>query len=449
MKEFFVKHRISNKLLSLFLAACLWVIVMNTQNPTIDGTYKGLPIQLTGTEELLENKGLMVIEGQDQKVALTLSGGSTALQSVRGSDIGITVDVSGANDPGRQTFSYKPTLPTVADKDGKYVWTKSMVPEKVVLTLDRVVSKSVPVSAVLGDGASDGYLYDAPTVITQTVSIEGPQTILETIDAARVVVPVDGVTKGGTKSYDYTLLDSEGNAVESEYITRTTSKVTVRLSVSKLKTVPLTVKLIPSEEVTADMATVLITPQQVQVSGAEDVIDALGEIQLTTIDLATEQTGAERTVRIKTPPGVTLRPDQPTYAKLTLQIDGMGSRTIKTSEVTLVDTNPGASKPAVTLAEGQTIEINLRGKNSVLTAVTAADVRVTASFDSSTLSPGEHVVPVTVTLQAANSDVTILDNTPKEVTIMVAAEDGTVPVSPDAPEEGEPQQQEPGREVGA
>ncbi len=437
MMEFFKKHNLGNRFFALVLAVCLWVIAMNDQNPLRPRTYHDIPLEIVGADTLLETQSLMVVGGEDAHIALRVSGQAESIRKIDKTRVYATVDISNVTSAGVQSFPYTIDLPDGVTRD-------HMSPEKIELTIDRVTTKQIPVEAVLESGAPTGYRYGVPKPVQSTVTIQGAQTILETVQLARVIVPTADLLQTATQACEYKLIDDNGNEVISPYLSRSHDYVDVGVHVYRTATLPLEVKVKPSQDVSVDMATVTISPASIEVYGDEAAIKAEKSIILGEINLASVETGAERTLVIRLPVGVYLSDGQSNRATVSVQIDGMATRTIAVGDITYSDTNTAEQKPAVQTGE-QTVQVTLRGKNSALTAINAGDIRVTASYDSSSLQEGENQVPVTVELPAGNEGVTILSHTETvKVTISEAENEPPAAPSPTLPGQNADNTQEDG-----
>lgn len=424
MMEFFKKHNIVNRFFALVLAVCLWVIAMNDQNPLRPRTYHDIPLDIIGTDTLLEKQGLMVIGGEDTRVELRVSGQAEYIRKIDKAQLYATVDVSNVKTAGVHSFSYTIDLP-------EGVTREHMSPANVELVIDHVGTKEVPVEATLESDAPTGYRYGDPQPVQRSVTIEGPQTILDTVQFAHVVVPTADLLKTTTQSYEYKLVGSDGNEITSPYLSRSINRIDVGVHVYRTATLPLEVKVEPSQDVSEDMATVTISPASVEVYGDESVLKIVKSVTLGVIDLANVETGAERTLAIRLPAGVYLNDGQPSRATVSVQIDEIATRTIAVSDITYTDTSLAAQKPTVQTGE-QTVQVTLRGKNSVLTAINAGDIKVTASYDSAALQEGENRVPVTVELPAGSEDVTILSHT-ETVAVTMTKTPSATPETPTSP----------------
>lgn len=422
VKGFFEKHNIWSKLLSVVIAIAMWGFVVNEEE-SLERTVKyTVPITLTGETQLLEEQGLAVIAGQDAKVTLTVTGTNPNIIKLTDKDFAVTVDVSQLTEAKTyQNLPYNITQPSTSPS----LKIKNTRPNTVALTLDTMTEAEIPVHAVCEEEAPDGYLYTTPVTSRDTITVKGPATMLAQIEEAYIAVPTDKRTDMIRESCSFVLRDADGNAVDTTYLSWDVDSVTVTVNTYVRKTVPLKITLLPSAEITSDMANVTIDPENVEIYGTENALKSVYSLSLGTLDLHHTQTGSRIKRKINLPAGVRLVSGQSTDAEITLQIDGVATQTLEISKITLVDLNSNEEKPSVTL-ETDTVQVTVRGKSSRLNALSVGDVQVSAQFDSHALGNGVHTVPVAVSVKT--SEITIVEYT-QNVTILVS--DGTEITPPD------------------
>lgn len=429
MKKFLTKTDLPMRMLALVLALLLWGAAMTSRDPLRNRSFRTTPgsIELEGEDVLLQQHNLSVIDGQDATVAFSVEGKAsdiTALQKQIG-NVRIVVDVSDVETAGAHDVRYVIRLPDSA----KVSLMESHRTGTVRLTIDEITGKDVPVTLPDDFGTpASGYLYGTPEISAESVRIDGPATILETISAAQLELRADNLSHQQSIQCAYTLLDSNGNKIESPHLTFGTDTVTVTIPVYKLASVPLTVALRPSADITEDMVKVQIEPETVQIYGRESVVDRVEEISLGEIDLSRVQTGARLNMAIKLPGGVRLLEGISSTAAVTLQIDGVSSKTVKISDVTLVDTSTAEPRLNAELV-ADAIDLTLSGKNSALTALNLADITITVTFDSSIYGAGTHWIPVEVQLPA-DSGITVIGRETLQTAVILTLPEVETPVEP-------------------
>ena len=387
MKKWLEKHDIFTMLLSILAALILWNYIMSVQNPTRTLEYRDIPVQLTGVEDLNNSYNLQVISGADTTVSVRVSGSSSRLATLTASQIKVRADVSEIiTAPGTYELSYLVVLP----ESGMTCVKRN--PDTVTVTVDRVETKSVPVTVQLTDSAPDGYLYDDAIPNTETIRITGPESELDQVSTALVTVDSANLKETTAGTYFYSLVDQDGKDVDMSNISRSTASVGVTVPVKKIKTVPLEVSLAPEDngmDITAE-----ISPKEVQIVGDPDTVKNIENISLGAINVNTAANGDTFDFKINAPTGTRLNDGEPTSATVTIAIDDSVTKKFTTSEITLNDTSKD-SKAKVEL-ETKSLEVELSGSQSVLDSVKSSDIKVVAELASADLSAGRHTIGATI-----------------------------------------------------
>lgn len=387
MKKWLEKHDIFTMLLSILAALILWNYIMSVQNPTRTLEYRDIPVQLTGVEDLNNSYNLQVISGADTTVSVRVSGASSRLATLTASQIKVRADVSEViTAPGTYELSYLVVLP----ESGMTCVKRN--PDTITVTVDRVTTKTVPVTLQLSDSAPDGYLYDDPVPNTETIRITGPESELDQVSTALVNVNSANLKETTTETYFYSLVDKDGKEVDMSNISRSTASVGVTIPVKKIKTVPLEVSFAPEDsgvDITAE-----ISPKEVQIVGDPDTVENIENIALGAINVNNASNGDTFDFKINAPTGTRLNDGEPTSATVTVTIDDSVKKKFTTSDITLKDTSKD-SKAKVKLETGS-LEVEVSGAQSVLDTVKASDIKVVAELASDELSAGRHTIGATI-----------------------------------------------------
>lgn len=205
------------KLASLLLAVLLWFAVVGEPElvtiQTIPVLFRNLP------------KNLLVGSDAPDQVRAELRGPSGKLTREYLSEVFVSVDLSGVNSPGTQTF-------TLSQSDFSLpqgVTFLRAVPSQVNLRFDRLSSKSVPVLIQVTGTVPSGYKLVQKTAKPDMLEVSGPETRVNGIQSAQTdPVNVNGLTQDA---------DIKVNAYISEPRAQFTSPpvVTVHLTIAKME----------------------------------------------------------------------------------------------------------------------------------------------------------------------------------------------------------------------
>jgi YbbR domain-containing protein len=176
------------KILSLLIALALWYAVAHDQPAEIA---LSVPIEFYNTPEHLE-----ISSERIQRAEVRVQGPARILREMTNADIDAVVDLAGAH-VGEHTFDLTPKQIRHLPHN---VAILQVVPSQVRLELDRSASKVVDVTPrVIGSFAA-GYRLGDVEANPAKITIVGPQSRLQSIDAA-ITDPVDATGLVGRATF--------------------------------------------------------------------------------------------------------------------------------------------------------------------------------------------------------------------------------------------------------
>ncbi len=280
-------------LVSFLVAICLWAYVMTVVDPEAEATYHSVPVVLDG-QSILEDRDLMIVSDKNIKVDLTLSGYRTDLNKLDSSNIILVADLSQITAPGTHTLNYSVSYPGSVQSGNIHAVKKD--PQQITLTVVERSEKEVPVTVQCLNEASVGFRADKQNILLDhsTVTVSGPKEVIDQITQARLVVDLADRKQNVSESFRFTLCDSKGEPVENlDNVATNVKDIHVTVKIQPIKYLPVEIKVLPGGGLTETDVTVKLLGtyfeknDYITVSGKEDALNALKEIQLT-IDLSQE-----------------------------------------------------------------------------------------------------------------------------------------------------------------
>lgn len=386
MKQYMTKN-LGLKLLSLLIAFALWIFV-GLQNPELSMNYRDISLRYSADGSAVNAAGLSVINNKTTRVEVVARGKRSLLTSFSAAEIRAWVDISGITEPGTYTLDVQVTMP-VSD-----LLIERITPSKVNLRLDKVVTKEVPVVLYLSNELdSEQYAVERQLVYPGKITISGPESDVENIAEARVNVTVGDTGIDGAE-YDYILVNENGEAADSTYITSETARVKVTVPVSAKKEVPLRVDFVNNTTGWNESEiSYTITPETITVSGDRTILDALESIDLGSIDLSELEGSTVRTFAIEMPEGVKNLSDNRT-ATVSVALSQMTQRVFTVSRFT-VENLPADTEALVTT---RSLDVRVRGREADLDRLTADQLVGVVDLQGKQIAYGEYELPVTIDL---------------------------------------------------
>lgn len=407
MKETLKKYDIITKILSVFAAIILWIYVMNSINPVQTMSYNGFTVQLQGEEQILNAYSLSVIDGEKSTASIKITGTRNQLLSMKTSEVKVVADISGLTESGTYEVPYTVQLPN------SLLSVESKTPKTISVTVDKIVSKSIKIESVVKGSSGKDYLYKDPELSDTSLTITGPESEIDKVDHAEIIVAADNLTYNLKHDYDIMLLNAKGNEVHSPNITKSISAITVNMPVYQKKSLTLRADVNYTSDITEDQVSLSFSPKSVTVYGSESALKDLSSLTVAKIDISKYKNGDTIDFTVDLPDNVYLLDDGDTSGKITIQINSETTKSTKTTETTktiavttinLTDTAAeGQGKNTTLLTDS--LDITLKGLESTLDAVSTNDITASVSFDSSTLEAGTQNVPVQITIDQTDVEV--------------------------------------------
>lgn len=382
------KNKILTLLLSFLIAVGLWLYVVTSVSPGDTAPLNNIPVTLTN-EETLKTRGLMLLEGRDQTVSLQLYGNRTDLWKLNRENVKITADLGTITEAGEYDLRYTESFP---DEVGS-VSVQSRSPARIHVKVVDYAEKNVPVVINYTGELAEGLLLDKENAELNynTVSISGPKDIVETIAGASIAVDRNGLTETVDADYRYTLVDEQGEPVDAAMITTNTEQVHLHLPVEHIKEIALKVKLVAGGGATSETTTVRITPSTINISGSQEALDQITELELGTIDLGTVAANKTLEFPVTLPENVTNQTGVST-AQVEVSFKDLVTKTFSVDKFTATNLPDGLQSTVLT----QKVEITIRGPKTSMAGVSLADIVATVDYTGQ--DAGTVTVPLTITV---------------------------------------------------
>lgn len=275
-----MKQKLTNnwllKVASLVFAFCLWLIVMNVENPTKPQTFANITVKFENAE-VLTDQGLTyaVLDGTDVVKSITVYGPRNTVEQLNEEDIIAKADFNNLTNVNTIPIEFSTSrFGTEISNIRGSISTVKLNVEK-----EKTIRLRLRVNAV-GEVA-DGYILGNITPDQNQITVTGAESIIDSIDKAIAEVDVSDATAGIATYEDVKLYDKEGKLVESNLITQKVTSVRVGVEVLATKSVPINYSVMGTP---ADgyMATGVIEsdPEMVRIAGTASALNAVNRIEI-------------------------------------------------------------------------------------------------------------------------------------------------------------------------
>jgi len=275
------------RLLALFLAIVLWVYVTHQRNPILE----------RAARVDLQQQGLpagMVIQEIPSSVTVYYKSSKGRLALVDAGEFEARVNLAGA-EKGTHSFPVRVNGPTGVE-------VIRVSPQRVTLSLDRIIQKAVPVTVNILGSPAQGYQRLEPVVTPPVVEARGPSQVLQEIERVAVTVDIRGTPTGIVQ------VRPVSTGVEGVKLHPDTVKVTIPVESLPAGTVGVKARVQGSPAAGFRVESVSASPDLVKVTGGQDLLDRLENVTTASVDIAGAAADVTKKVKIINPQGALVEP---------------------------------------------------------------------------------------------------------------------------------------------
>lgn len=372
-----LQNKIVRLLLSIVVALGLWFYVITAVSTEYDQTFSNIPVVFQG-QALLEDRGLMVMTEGDPTVTLTLYGKRADLSKLDSSNLSVTVDLSRISEAGTHSLSTSNiSYPGNVPSDAFTVLSRS--PSIVKLTVEQKIRKEVPVVIAYSGSVPEDFIADQDNAELDynSITIEGPASVIDQIAKARVEVDLEGKNVSFSESYRYTLCDAQDNPIDAANVETNVAGVNLTLYIQRIKEIPLTLSIVEGGGATQRTSKIVLSHQTIKVAGNDGVLENFNEIILGQVDLSQIPEDTVMTFPIVLPTGVT---NISSVAEATVEISFplLDTKTFTVTNIT------GVNIPASIEAEilTQSMQVTIRGPRDIMKTMTESAITALVDFSA-------------------------------------------------------------------
>lgn len=397
------RRRVVYLLLSVLVAAGIWLYADLTGGPnngprTCSQKFEAIPIEFL-YESTLTDRGLMLVEdGTDMTIDLTLTGTRWDIANLDRSEIRVTVSLFDVTNPGEQRINWN-----ISYTDSKFN-ANTFQPENTsfrmaTVNISELYSRTVDVSCELSGSVADPYSAGTVQLSHSEIEIRGLQEDIDPIQYARVTLDIgEGAVETVSKDLPIQFYDENGQLLDGTGIHASIDTVRATLPVFVTKELQLAVNIIEAPGSRRRNTDYRIEPETITVSGDAAKLKNVNTLILGDYDLAELGTTASQNYTTTNysiiPPDGCQNLSGVTRAALRIRFEDMTSATVDTGNITFLNMPEGKRVDLLT----QSLPVKVFGTEADVSALTGEDIAVTVNLSEYSAASGTYTVPAEVTV---------------------------------------------------
>ena len=291
----FITHTLGVRfLLALAISITLWILFTGEQNPVREGFFSAeIPVETSRLGD-----GLVVSRTAPSTVRLRIAAPRDIWESLTADKFSAVVDLFAVG-VGLHEIPIE-----VASSDGR-ISIIATDPETITVSLEERREKEVPVRVDLVGDPPEGYRFQLPELLPDLVSIIGPSSRVDLVDAVWVSVEMDEVRSTVNLTKRAIPRDAQGEDVTGVQLDPPVVQVTVPVELAVTnKDVPVRVNIVGQPAPGYLLPRYLTTPATATLIGAPEVLNGLLYLSTETIRVEGATGTVTQTVELVQPPGV-------------------------------------------------------------------------------------------------------------------------------------------------
>lgn len=397
---------LSTFLLAFALAVVVWISSVTETDPNVE-RIRTVPLEVVGLDP-----NMLLVGNIPTQVRVTLRAPrsvSDRLASVENA-VQARVDVTGLG-PG----SHELEVQVHVNPSFRPVRKVLISPDVVTLTLEPLISRTLPVNLEVTGNPSLGYQVGDPIREPAFVTVSGPNSAVSQVEEVIAILDITDATSTIRAELPLQALDEQGNPVSG--VTISPNEVTVTQPVTLqggYRNIVVRVETTGQPESGYRLNNVSVSPPNVVVYSSDPqlVNDLPSFVETEVIDLTGAEDDLEYYVNLNLPEGISVVGDQRVLVQISISaIEGSVQLSLPVTPVGLLPTLAAEISP-------ETVDVILSGPIPVLNRMTTSDSRVVVDLRG--LDLGVYAIEPEVDVLPERVQVESIQPATVEVTIIVA-----------------------------
>lgn len=363
-------HNLGMKIVSVIVAALLWLTIMNMADPVVTETFDNIPVQIIN-DEVITSRGYQYSVESGDTVAVKVKGQRSVVDNLTLSDFVATVDFNSLN------AMYMATISVECTSDNAKDLTLTLRNETMAVKLEDQETQPFNVRIVQQGTVKEGYYCYESRVSSTLVQVTGSITQMQELKEIVATVDVEGKSSSFTADCGLTAYDMNGTEIDLKRLSFSQDTVSVSIGICPTREVPITVE-VKNEPASGYYAEekVEYAPATVTIAAEEELLRTISSIVIP-CDIEGAKSSIDRQVDLAE--FVSLHYDgvyltgESEYVGIIVTVNKMAERSIELSEQDIEARNLGENLEC-TIYSMWNSKVLVRGPEAELADITAADI---------------------------------------------------------------------------
>ena len=241
-----MKSRLLNnlglKILSVVLALLIWLMIMNSQDPTITRTLDDIPVTVVN-DDVVTSRGYGYTIESGEAIDVKVKGRRSVVDDLSGADFIATADFKTINSMNMVSI----TLKCQSEYEDELVCEART--DTMAVKLEDQDTKAIGLRVVVNGAVKEGYYLFGTNAETGIIQVTGAVSQVERVKEVIAEVDIEGLMESTTFTPELYALDLDGEKIDPKKISLSNDKINVDVNICQIKSVDvrINVKGTPAE----------------------------------------------------------------------------------------------------------------------------------------------------------------------------------------------------------
>lgn len=280
-----MKSRLLNnlglKLLSIFLALIVWLMIMFNQDPEVTRTIRDVPVIKENVEESLTSKGFGYTVESSEMVDIKVTGARSVVDGLSSDDFRATADFMTIDSMSRVAIEI---ICLSESKDNLVIEPNT---DRMLIREESMDDKEVTLEAKPFGDVRENYYLKSANPETVRVVVKGSETSVSKVKKVLADVNLDDMYKSSSDRYELYAVDAEGNKIDSNMISfyvndSQVKNITVNVTIYEKKEIPVYIDITnnPAEGYYCPDRVIKTMPETLTIAGLGKNLEKIKELRI-------------------------------------------------------------------------------------------------------------------------------------------------------------------------
>ncbi len=362
--------------LATVLATVVWITAANEENPIVEQVYPQ-PIMI---EMKLLTKDMVISRTNINDVAVLIRAPSQTWSALRQNQINISADLNGLP-PGSHV------VPLKAIVNIPNVEILSVSPSEISISLERIVTRTVPITVNVQGEPAVGYIANTPLISAENIIVTGSESDISQLDTIKLNISISQEKSNINRTFTFSQIGVLETIIDNLILQPKSTTVTIPIrQMGGYRDVAVRALLEGKPEPGYRITNITTSPPTITVFSSDpDQLTALpGFVETEPLDISSASQDVDARLTMALPEGVTAVSEQSIVVLVSIEAVETSQRIRQNVTVTGLGPNLSAQ------ISPDSVDVIMSGPLPVLDSLTRENVKV--MLDLLHLAPGSYDV---------------------------------------------------------